>query len=237
MNLSMSANHKMNYFSVERWILAVLLSLCATFISSTAGGQTNAASGPVIPTISMTDAPINQAIDLLAREAGLNYILDPQLDAASRNSGDTATTVSFKWENLSAKDALDRLLKEHDLVLVQNPVTTVACIAPASLNIKPVSAAQLGNDTNAVVPVIMAMEMPLDVAIQTLAGQLHRTIVLDDAMQKGPDGRQVPLRTVTFRWRQLTARQALVAIVDVYGLEMVEDSATSILRIGPKPKS
>lgn len=218
-------------------MLAAVLSLWPAFISSTLDAQTNAAPGPVIPTISMQNSPISQAIDILARQAGLNYILDPQSDPASRIPGGKATIVSFEWENISARDALDRLLKEHDLVLVENPVTSVARIAPASLRIKPVDAAQLGHDTNAVVPIISMSYATLDAAIQSCADQLHQKIVLDEAVQKGPDGREVQLPMVSFRWHQLTARQALVALLDNYGLTMVEDSTTSTLRIGPKPKN
>lgn len=233
----MSTNCKGNYFSVEHRILAILLSLCTAFMSSTLNAQTSAASGPVIPSISMSNAPLTQAIDLLAREAGLNYILDPQLDAASRMPGGKATTVNFKWENISAREAVDKLLKEHDLVLVENPVTSVARIGPASLDIKPVAAVELGNDRNAVIPVIMMMDAPLDIAIQHCADQMHQKMVLDETVRKGTDGREVQLPMVTFRWRQLTAKQALVALLDNYGLAMVEDSATSTLHVGPKPKN
>lgn len=234
---SMSTSHKGNYFGIENWMLGVLLSLCTTFLSPTLNAQTNTASGPVIPTISMHNAPLSQAVDLLAREAGLNYILDPQFDAPSRISGGKPAIVSFDWANISARDALYRLLKEHDLVLVENPVTSVARIGPASLHIKPVDAAELGSDTNAVIPVMMMTEAPLDFAIQSCANQLHRKVVVDEAVRKGSDGREAPLPAVSFRWRQLTARQALVALLDVYGMAMVEDSATSTLRIVPEPKS
>jgi hypothetical protein len=185
----------------------------------------------------MQNVPLRQAIDLMAREAGLNYILDPHLDGASRIAGSKATFVSFEWKNISARDAVDRLLKEHDLVLVENSVTSVARIGPVSLHIKPVDAAELGNDTNAVVPIILMMDAPLDIAIQHCADQLHQKITLDEAVRKGPDGREAELPVVTFRWHQLTARQALVALLDDYGLTMVEDSATSTLHVGPKPKN
>lgn len=233
----MSTSHKVNYFSIENWMLGVLLSLCTTFFSPTINAQTNTASGPVIPSISMNNAPLTQAIDLLARQAGLNYILDPQLDAALRISGGKPTIVSFEWVNISARDALYRLLKEHDLVLVENPVTSVARIGPASLHIKPIDAAELGNDTNAVIPVIMMTEAPLDFALQSCANQLHRKVVVDDAVRKGPAGREALLPTVSFRWRQLSAKQALVALLDNYGLAMVEDSASSTLHIAPRPNN
>src|SRR5579862_4831122 len=170
----MSANQKKSFSFVGHWTLAVVLGLCLTFISSTVNAQANAASGPVIPTISMHNTPLSQAIDLLAREAGFNYILDPRLNGVSRTPGDKATVVSFDWENISARVAVERLLKEHDLVLVENPVTSVARIGPASLNIKPIDAAELGNDTNAVIPIIMMMDAPLDIALQHCADQLHQ---------------------------------------------------------------
>jgi hypothetical protein len=42
--------------------------------------------------------------------------------------------------------------------------------------------------------------------------------------------------TVSFLWRQITLRQALAAVLDNYGLTMVEDAATSTARISLKPE-
>jgi hypothetical protein len=181
-------------------------------------------SATAIPVIQMSNAPLGQAIDLLARQSALNYIVDPHLS-------DNSQTVSFAWTNVTAREGLNRLLKEHDLVLVENTVTSVARIAPASLHVKPVEAAQLGKDTNAAVPVVMMTGYPLGEAIDLLAKELHRKSVIDKAVYESL-GQRDPL--VTVRWQNLTPKQALVALLDAYDLIMVDDPAVPTIRIMPK---
>jgi type II secretory pathway component GspD/PulD (secretin) len=49
--------------------------------------------------------------------------------------------------------------------------------------------------------------------------------------QPGPDGKPVPQPNVSVRWENITAQQALYALLDAYGLQMVEDPKSKIARV------
>ena len=61
-------------------IAAVPATNAATLTAATPSGTNLAAtSGPMIPLIHFSDVPITTAIESLARQAGINYMLDPKI--------------------------------------------------------------------------------------------------------------------------------------------------------------
>lgn len=95
-----------------------------------ASASTNPA-GVVVPTIMMTEAPLTQAIDLLAREAKINYIIDPKVSfgpPGPQGQPAAAPIITFRWENVTAQQALTTLLATYSLQLVEDPKTTIARI-------------------------------------------------------------------------------------------------------------
>ena len=94
-------------------------------------GQTNAPAQPgaVIPLIVMDDVPLTDAIKNLARQAGLNYILDPKV-AFGQPGPDgrpiPQPSVSIRWENVTAVQALTALLGTYNLQLVEDPKSKIA---------------------------------------------------------------------------------------------------------------
>ena len=195
----------------------------------------------VIPLIVMSDVPLRDAVRNLARQAGLNFILDPHLFAGSTDPHGHRVpdpSVNARWEQVTAREALNRVLKEHKLKLVDNPATTVARITPAEKAVEPVTSAQVGVDTNAanaVIPVIMMEDLPLRDAIRNLVRQLGLNINLDPALST-PDHERVLSQEVAFRWERITPRQALAALLDNYGLVLREDATTDSARIILKPE-
>ena len=69
----------------------------------------------VIPLIEMENVRLTDALRQMARKARLNVILDPRLSTAPFN----AMTVSIRWENVTAREALMALLENYDLRLVE----------------------------------------------------------------------------------------------------------------------
>jgi hypothetical protein len=71
----------------------------------------------VIPLIEMENVRLPDALRQMARKARLNVILDPRLSTAPFNE----MTVSVRWENVTAREALTALLENYDLMLVEMP--------------------------------------------------------------------------------------------------------------------
>jgi hypothetical protein len=75
------------------------------------------ANEEVIPLIEMDNIPLTEALRQIAAKAHLNILLDPRLSQPPFNG----RTVSVRWENVTAREALEALLDNHGLVLVETP--------------------------------------------------------------------------------------------------------------------
>ena len=93
----------------------------------------------IIPLIVMDDVPLTDAIRNLARQAGLNYMLDPRVTFGQIGTDGKATpqpSVSIRWENITAEQALNAMLNNYTLQLVEDPKSKIARITnkdPAAL--------------------------------------------------------------------------------------------------------
>ena len=90
--------------------------------------QTQPQPGTVIPLIVMDDVPLTDAIRNLARQAGINYMLDPKIGFGQVGpDGKLAQqpNVTIRWENVTAEQALTALLNNHTLQLGEDPKTKI----------------------------------------------------------------------------------------------------------------
>jgi type II secretory pathway component GspD/PulD (secretin) len=112
-----------------------------------AAANTSSAAQPgtKIPLIVMDDVPLTDAIRNLARQAGINYMLDPKIGYGQAGADGKTTAqpnVSIRWENITAEEALTALLNNYTLQLVEDPkskiarVTTKDPAAPPPLSTK-----------------------------------------------------------------------------------------------------
>jgi type II secretory pathway component GspD/PulD (secretin) len=86
----------------------------------------SAAPGTLIPLIVMDEVPLTDAIKNLARQAGLNYMLDPKIPyGATGPDGKPIPQplVSLRWENITPDQALAAVLNNYNLQLVEDPKT------------------------------------------------------------------------------------------------------------------
>jgi hypothetical protein len=188
-----------------------------------------------IPRIELNNVPLADAIRNLARQLSLNFVLDPHVPGSDFGPGRLAPkpSVTARWTNVTAQTALSALLKEHKLTMVANPATTVIRIAPVALGVLPVPTSQVGTNTGSIIPLMVMDSVPLTEAVTKLAGAAGLSVSFDAKVSTAAlDGQG----TVSFRWERLTARQALAALLDNYGLFMSEEPATSIARISSRPK-
>ena len=99
--------------------------------AAAAADQAAPQPGAVIPLIVMDDVPLTDAIKNLARQAGLNYMLDPKVAFGQLGADGKPIpqpTVSIRWENVTAQQALNALLNNYNLQLVEDPKSKIARI-------------------------------------------------------------------------------------------------------------
>jgi len=188
------------------------------------------AADDAVPLIVIHNVPLTDAIRNLTRQSKLNHILDPHVPGSSFGPGRLAPKVSVdgRWTNMTVRAALNELLEQHGLIMVTNPATTVFRIGPANRVIKPVPASHVGTNTSPVVPLLEMDKVSLTEAIRQLARAADLNALFDPKVSAPAfDDRG----KVSFRWERITARQALAALLDNYGLVMVEDPVNSIVRI------
>jgi type II secretory pathway component GspD/PulD (secretin) len=99
---------------------------------ATAGGATTPAPAAVgIPQIKFSDVPITTAIENLARLANINYVLDPKIGYGQPDANGqikAEPTLSIRWENITAENALLALLDNYNLQLVSDKRTGISRI-------------------------------------------------------------------------------------------------------------
>jgi type II secretory pathway component GspD/PulD (secretin) len=102
----------------------------ATGAATTAADTAVASNAvPVIPLIVMDEVPLTDAVKNLARQANINYMLDPRIAYGQPGPDGKIVpqpTVSIRWENITAEQALTALLANHGLQLVDDPKTHIA---------------------------------------------------------------------------------------------------------------
>lgn len=109
--------------------------------------------------------------------------------------------------------------------------TTVVAPVPAPAPAEVVVVAPAGPP---VIPLIVIDEVALTDAIKNLARQANLNYMLDPRIsfgQPGPDGKPTPQPTVSIRWENITAAQALNALLNNYGLQLVDDPKNKIARV------
>jgi type II secretory pathway component GspD/PulD (secretin) len=93
--------------------------------------KTQPAEPPSIPLIQFQDVPITTAIENLARQAGINYLIDPKIGYGQPDQNGqikAEPTLSIRWENVTAEQALMALLDNYNLQLIADRKTQIARI-------------------------------------------------------------------------------------------------------------
>jgi hypothetical protein len=186
-------------------------------------------AGPeLVPLIVIDGVPLSDAIRNMAGHIDMNYILDPSTPGSGVGAGKQAQEplVSRRWEDVYVLDALRDVLNQHRLMLVTNPATTVARIAPTGLGVKPAPMTLPSSADNRPVPLLKLDDMTLGESLRHV-GRLAGLRVWFDP--------EVPVslldENIRVRWTRLTGRQALAALSDNYGLVLVENPVTRGARV------
>src|SRR4051812_30266274 len=100
------------------FLLSLFLVLLAT---ASCAAQQETKPDAVIPTIKIDNVPVPAVIKTLANQAQVNVILDPRVI-----SDTDIPPVTIAFENITAEQALEKILKIRRLERIENPVTTVS---------------------------------------------------------------------------------------------------------------
>ena len=202
-------------------------------VNVTTHGQSADDANAITP-IRFENVPITTAIESLARLARINYLLDPKFSNSFFKADGTAVlepTITTNWTGMTAKQMLAELLKENGLFLVEDPVTAIAEISRTNRITNPVDAKLLGSDTNQVTSIVF-QDASLDIALNTLIRLAHIDVTLDPKVVFDPISHMIhPQPTVSIRWENVTARQAIIALCENYDLVIVKDAATGAVQI------
>ncbi|MGD0086657.1 MAG: secretin N-terminal domain-containing protein, partial [Verrucomicrobiota bacterium] len=101
---------------------------------------TAAAAAPAVLPIQFQDVPITTAIENLARLADINYLLDPKIGYGQPDQNGQIKpepTISVRWENVSARQALLAVLDNYNLELIEDAKTKIARISIKNPNAPP----------------------------------------------------------------------------------------------------
>lgn len=107
---------------------AAPLTATSTNADLSATSSTNGPAAPSIPLIQFADVPLTTAIEHLARQAGINYMMDPKIGYGQPDqSGQIKPEpqLSIRWENITAENALKALLDNYSLQLVVDKKTGI----------------------------------------------------------------------------------------------------------------
>src|SRR5208282_3939406 len=124
------------------------------------------------------------------------------------------------------------------------PVASVSMsnASPNMLVSNAIAEANLQTVSNAIAPAaaelpIQFQDVPVTTAIESLARLAGINYLLDPKIGYGqPDqnGQIKPEPTLSIRWEHVTAQQALLALLDNYGLQLIENPKTGIAKITTK---
>jgi type II secretory pathway component GspD/PulD (secretin) len=108
---------------------AMVILEAATNGVPVAGSPAPAAEAGIgIPLIQFSDTALTVAIESLARRAGINYMLDPKIGFGQPDANGQVRvdpTLSIRWENISAENALLALLDNYNLQLTRDKKTGI----------------------------------------------------------------------------------------------------------------
>ena len=186
-----------------------------------------------VPLIEFEGVPIMNGLENLARQAGINYLLDPQIGYNQPDQDGQIRpepVVSLRWENITAEQAFFTVCEDYDLDLAKGPANDVILIGNKNHEVHFVPPDFYGNDTN-VIPLMKFEDVPLSRALKTLAKQTGFKFIFSPRLDPWPPDSKEP--QISFRWENLTASQALAALCENYNLNVIKYPVSGVIRIEP----
>lgn len=198
-----------------------------------------------------SELPLKTAIETLANQASLKFRYAPELmpEAGRPAAVLNAPIGAARFEQMTAFEALQRLLRKNDLVLgrVAGAGAQDVVIGTRESKLTPIGGPAAGGDLAAApegefeVFASGAEEIPLQTAILMLARFAKMPVVLDPRLKSGGE-RVMGTNVVTLpaitnitvnlsSMGDLSAKQRLMAILKVHDLDLVPDPASQVYTV------
>ncbi|HWX19037.1 MAG TPA: secretin N-terminal domain-containing protein [Candidatus Binatia bacterium] len=218
--------------------ILTLVGLVAGSLATMA--QTNTPAGEP-PATSASITTTNDAAPPAAPEPAAPSPEAAKADAAAQPANAQAAPATSPTPTAEAPaEKSPTLVAANNAAQPANAATTAAKDAPAAdATAAPATPASTNGapQPGAVIPLIVMDDVPLTDAIKNLARQAGLNYMLDPKVafgQVGPDGKPVPQPTISIRWENVTAEQALNALLTTYNLQLIEDPKSKIARVTVK---
>ncbi|HTV42005.1 MAG TPA: hypothetical protein VMF08_15585 [Candidatus Sulfotelmatobacter sp.] len=184
-----------------------------------------------IPLIQFEDVPITVALYNLARQAGLNYMLDPDLFGYWYTPGVRQPILTLKWTNVTAEQAFTDICAGYGFVLTRDPRTGVIFVRHREHDVKFMDSEFYGKDDTNTIPLIEFQDVPLSIALENLARQARIKCILSPRIDTSDVGTEP---SVNIRWQNITASHAFAAICEGYNLDLTKNPASGLIRVEPE---
>ena len=181
-----------------------------------------------IPLIEFEDVPITVALENLARQAGFNYILDPQIGYNQPNENGQIKpepTISVRWVNIMAEQAFATICKNYGFTTVKDTNADVVFVRQKAHDLKFMDSSFYANDTN-IIPVVEFTGMPMVEALKGLAKQARIKCIFGTRIENVEPG-------LSIRWQNITATQAFAAVCENYDLNAYRFPNSSDVDVEP----
>ncbi len=212
-------------------VALIASSLIAAAQSSTPAGDNSQPAAQPATTAPANATPANVAPANTPSETASPAPAADTTAPALATATTTAPAQPATQDNSAATNAPAQTTTATNATPDTNTVTAVVPVTTTDI-----TAAQVPV-TNNLIPLIVMDEVPLTDAIKNLARQANLNYMLDPKIpygSVGPDGRTNPQPMVSLRWENLTADQALSAVLNNYNLTVSTDPKTRIARITVK---
>jgi hypothetical protein len=183
-----------------------------------------AANIPVLPPIEFDNCPLDVALTALTREADINFLMDPRIiqswkRPAADGDGDQTPIENIHLSGVTPEEAMKQILREHHLILLENPQTHIDRITYPGQTVKEIS-------TNVYkFPIksnrrhyerqlpIQLNDVPISIALEALAHEANINFALSSRIGYGTvdkDGNVQTEPTVTCNWNNVTPAQGFL---------------------------
>ena len=202
---------------------------------------TNTANSPTAPAVTANESPsvtaTNEPADNSAATPPTAPVVSAPESPSTTTSSVTTSTVTTSNATTGASTATPPTAPV--VSAPESPSTTTSSVTTSTVTTtnETASAAKPQPSELPSIPLIQFQDVPITTAIENLARQAEINYLIDPKIGYGQPDQNGQIKaepTLSIRWENVTAEQALMALLDNYGLQLSEDRKTQIARITAK---